>query len=251
MSQETPTQLSFRTGASSHTGRVRATNEDRFVARPDLGLWAVADGMGGHEAGELASSTLAEALNSVGKADSAADLLARVEKCIARANMALRREGAARGSLIGSTLATLLVHGARYACLWSGDSRVYRLRDGEFRQITRDHSAIQELVDSGALTPEQARTSPHRNVVTRAIGVSRVPELELVEGEVLPHDRFLICSDGLYGHVDDPELHRHLEADDPRRACSDLVSLTLDRGASDNVTVVIVLCESAPPAREP
>jgi serine/threonine protein phosphatase PrpC len=249
MPKETSGQFSFRTGSASHTGCVRATNEDRLVARPDLGLWAVADGMGGHAAGELASSMIAEALNSVGKADSAAELLARVEERIASANTALRREAAARGSLIGSTLATLLVHGDRYACLWSGDSRVYRLRDGDFRQITRDHSAIQELVDSGAMTPEQARVSPHRNVVTRAIGVSPVPELELVEGVVLPHDRFLICSDGLYGHVEDRELHRHLETEDPRRACSDLVTLTLDRGASDNVTVVIVLCESAPRAR--
>ena len=167
MQQETHTHLSFRTGSASHTGRVRATNEDRFVARPDLGLWAVADGMGGHEAGELASSTLAEALNSVGPAVSASDLLARVEDRVIRANTALRRESAARGSLIGSTLAALLVYGSHYACLWSGDSRVYLLRDGDFRQVSRDHSAIQELVDSGALTPEQARISPHRNVVTR------------------------------------------------------------------------------------
>jgi serine/threonine protein phosphatase PrpC len=241
MQQETPAQLSFRTGSASHTGRVRATNEDRFVARPDLGLWAVADGMGGHQAGELASSTLAEALNSIGKAVSASDLLARVEDRVIRANTALRREAAARGSLIGSTLAALLVYGQHYACLWSGDSRVYLLRKGDFKQISRDHSAIQELVDSGALTLEQARISPHRNVVTRAIGVSPMPELEFVQGRVFPHDRFLICSDGLYGHVEDRELHRHLEDEDPRRACDGLVSLTLDRGASDNVTVVVVL----------
>src|SRR4051794_20448370 len=225
----------FDTGSASHVGQVRSLNEDRCVARPDLGLWAVADGMGGHKAGDVASTALAEALGSIGRAISAPDLLARFEDRVLRANASIRKVAALRGGIIGSTLAALLVFGRHYACVWSGDSRVYLLRNGDLRQLSRDHSEVQDLVDSGAMTLAEARTSPQRNVITRAIGVTPEPELEITQGDLQDGDRFLICSDGLTTHVEDVEIKHTIDRQEAQSACNALIALTLERGATDNV----------------
>jgi protein phosphatase len=246
MRQETSDPFTFTSGAASHVGRVRTTNEDRFLTRPDLGLWAVADGMGGHEAGEVASATVAAELDSVGRAVSASDLLARLEDRIIRANAALRALSAERGAMIGTTLAALIVYGPHYACVWCGDSRIYQLRDARLRQLTRDHSEVQDLVDGGLMTAEQARASPRRNVLTRAIGVSPQPELDLVQDTLQAGDRFLLCSDGLYDPVGEADLTRLLAAHEPQEACDRLIGLALDRGATDNVTAVVLSCGARP-----
>jgi protein phosphatase len=239
--------FTFETGASSHLGKVRVLNEDRFITRPDVGLWAVADGMGGHKAGDRASASLVDALNSIGTPVSPADLLARFEDRIIGVNAMLR--AAAKDShvdLIGTTVAAVLVHGRHYACVWSGDSRVYLLRSGKLEQLSRDHTEVQDLVERGILAAEEARTWPRRNVITRAIGVADDAELECRHGSLASGDVFLICSDGLTSHVEDAEIARLLGGTGPQRACDDLVSLTLRRGATDNVTVVAVACRAAP-----
>jgi len=236
----------FETGAATHVGKVRAHNEDSFLVQPhhgvtDSGVFAVADGMGGHDAGDLASQTVIEELQAIGVPDNAAALLATCEERIVDANSRLRRIADERGhDLIGSTVAVLLVFDRYYACVWSGDSRIYRVRDHDIEQITTDHTEAQELVLSGRLTPEQARTWPRRNVITRAIGVRDEPELEMIHGSLLPGDIFLLCSDGLTGHVEDREILACVGKGKPQQACEALVALTLDRGAADNVTVVIV-----------
>jgi protein phosphatase len=247
----------FKAGAATHVGKVRQHNEDSFLiqANPgvaDSGIWAVADGMGGHEAGDLASQTVIEELKSTGAPATAAALLASCEERIVAANSALRDIARQRGGdLIGSTVAVLLVHDRYYACIWSGDSRIYRARDNEIEQITVDHTEAQELLAAGKLTPEQARTWPRRNVITRAIGVHDEPELEMTNGSLLPGDAFVLCSDGLTAHVEDHEILACVADGEPQSACDRLVALTLDRGAVDNVTVVVVRYDLDAPLATP
>jgi protein phosphatase len=144
--------------------------------------------------------------------------------------------------VVGATLAAVLIHGGHFACVWCGDSRVYLLRQGKLSQVSRDHSEVQELIDRGVIDAREARAWPRRHVVTRAIGVRDQPELEIVDGVAAAGDRFLICSDGLTRHVTDPEIGALLGEPDPQKSCDALIALTLQRGASDNVSVVIVAC---------
>lgn len=243
--------ICFETGTGTHVGRVRTLNEDRFLVRPDIGVFAVADGMGGHDRGEVASSLVVRALDGIGHAGSAAELLGRFEERILTANGQLQRLAGGGDAVIGTTVAALLVHSGYYACVWSGDSRVYLVRDGRIAALSRDHTEAQEMVDEGVLSPEEARSWPRRNVVTRAIGVHDRPEVELEQGQVLPGDLFVLCSDGLTNHVSDEEILALVLAGPPQAACDGLIALTLERGASDNVTVVVVVCRLAerPPTR--
>jgi serine/threonine protein phosphatase PrpC len=239
----------FETGAATHVGKMRQLNEDHLLVRPNVGLWAVADGMGGLEAGDLASHTIIEALETVEAPISAAALLADCETRIAAANSRLRVIAAERHvGMIGSTLVLLLAYKHHYAAVWSGDSRIYRVRGGEIEQITVDHSEVQALIDAGKLTPQEARTWPRRNVITRAIGVSDEPELELTQGPLMPGDIFVLCSDGLTNHVEDHEILAAVAEAAPQQGCDRLVALTLDRGATDNVTVVVVRYDLDAPA---
>lgn len=235
------TQGAFETGAVSHVGRVRSANEDSLVVRPECGIWAVADGMGGHENGALASATVAAAIERIGVARSASDLLARLEDSVLQANAELRRRIADTGGApMGSTLAVLLVHEAHFACIWSGDSRIYLVRAGQIIQISRDHTEVQDMVERGALTPEEARRSPRRHVITRAIGVHDTPELDLDSGEIAQGDIFVLCSDGLTEHVADHEILQAVCDAEAQAACNALLALTLQRGARDNVTIIIM-----------
>ncbi len=233
--------FTYRTALVSHVGLARELNEDSLLARPEIGLWAVADGMGGHGGGDVASHAVVEALKSLAPQASAADLLGEFERCIVRVNAQLRALARSRGaSVMGTTLVALLVHGAHFACVWCGDSRVYLSRGGELSQISRDHSEVQELVDRGVLDEDEARSWPRRNVVTRALGVTDQAELEMVDGPAYAGDRFLLCSDGLTTHLADSEIAALLVTGDPQQACDDLLELTLRRGASDNVSLIVV-----------
>jgi protein phosphatase len=231
----------FETGAASHVGKVRRQNEDSYLVSSRAGVWAVADGMGGHDAGDLASHTLIEELERVAVPASAAELLANCEACLVAANSRLKTIAQQRGgALIGTTVAALLVFEEFFACVWSGDSRIYRIRDFAIEQISVDHTEVQQLVSEGRLTATEARSWPRRNVITRAIGVHDSPEIEMISGILEHGDVFVICSDGLTGHVEDLEILAVASHNPPQRACDLLVSLTLDRGATDNVTVIAV-----------
>lgn len=232
---------SFETGAVSHAGRVRSHNEDNLVTRPELGLWAVADGMGGHQNGAMASATVAASLSAIGPASSAAELLDRLERGVIAANAELRRQIREHdGATMGATLAVLLAHGRHFACVWCGDSRIYLIRGGQITQVSRDHTEAQDMIERGLLTAEEARTWPRRHVITRAIGVHDRPELEIDNGELESGDVFVLCSDGLTDHVRDEEILRAAVSSAPQGACDTLLALTLERGASDNVTVIVV-----------
>lgn len=234
-------RLCFRSAGVTHRGAVRSYNQDAFIERPDIGLWAVADGAGGHEAGEVASAALVEALGSIRAELSAAELLAQVRLAVGNAHAAVRAEAARRGpdAIIASTLVVLMARGDHFACLWAGDSRIYLLRGGALQQLTHDHSLVQEMVDAGALRPEEAEGHPRANVITRAIGVEDAPpELDKVSDRALPGDRFLLCSDGLSKTLSDAELATLLaEGETP---AASLVEAALRQRASDNVTAVTV-----------
>ena len=234
----------FMTAAVTHPGRVRDHNEDRYLTMPAQGVWLVADGMGGHYGGEIAASLIVEHVQSIGRASSAPDLQARFVDRITAANAAIQRHSReTHGATIGATIAALLTFDNHFACVWSGDSRVYLWRDGELTQVSRDHTEVQELLDTGAITPEEAENWPRKNVITRAVGVRAQPQLDHVYGTLRDRDRFVICSDGLTGHVEDHEIAATLQGTTPQAACDALLDLTLQRGASDNVTIVVVRCE--------
>jgi protein phosphatase len=234
-------KLSARSAASSHVGKVRQINEDSVLERPDLGLWAVADGMGGHGGGDVASQMIVAALDGLPAPTSALTMRRDFEQRVADVHERLLAVAAERGGgVIGSTLVALLAFEGHYACLWCGDSRAYLWRSGRLQQITRDHSQAQELVDRGVLSREQAKTWPGRNVVTRALGAGAAADLDMVDGPVQPGDRILLCSDGLIGHVSDAEIAAEFGAESVSDVCQRLLALTLSRGAADNVSIVVV-----------
>ena len=235
--------LKFLSVGRSHVGAVRQLNEDAYCVRPGAGLWAVADGMGGHARGDVASTRVIEALDGVGRAASAYGFRDAVSRAVARANDELFQAGGE--GISGSTLVTLLAHEGHYACLWAGDSRSYLYRGGVLKRLTSDHSEVQELVDAGVLASEDAPRHPRANVITRAIGARSRVKLDDVCGVLQVGDRFLLCSDGLHGAVND-----HLIGDMMRRAplewaAKSLIDLALAYGGRDNVTVVLVGVEAA------
>jgi len=235
--------MSFESFAVSHTGRVRSLNEDRYLMDPASGVWVVADGMGGHDAGEIASSIIVEHLSTLGKASSAPDLRARFEDRIVRANAEIWRLSQSRGgSTIGSTVAAMLAYERQFACIWAGDSRVYLIRGGVLHQVSRDHTEVQELLDTGTITPKEALVWPRKNVITRAVGVSEdlVTDIEL--GYTEPNDVFVLSTDGLTTHVSDAEIRDAVMDTAPEKACQKLLQTVLERGATDNVTIVVVRC---------
>lgn len=232
-------------GSATHVGLKRTRNEDSFILRPEAGLWAVADGMGGHGGGDVASRLATDALRRMSVAPTGEGRLAAVEAAIEAAHRDMRVYAAREGrAVMGTTLVALLVFGGHFACLWCGDSRIYVLRGGALRQLTRDHSETQDLVDRGVLDPDEAKRWPRRSVLTRALGATESAQLDLVSDRWAPGDAFLLCSDGLTSHCEDSDIAVALGLDDPQAACDGLIALTLQRGASDNVTAIVLRCES-------
>ncbi len=233
----------FRSVALTHPGCVRKLNEDAVLDRPDIGLWAVADGMGGHAAGDFASAAVVRHLNAISTITSAFDFRRAVRAALLSANRELQEK--ADDELldtIGATVVTLMVHRGHYACIWAGDSRAYRFRRGRLERLTRDHSLVQELVDAGSIQADEARGHTNSNIVTRAVGASERLDVDGLYGSIEPGDRFLLCSDGL-GVVDEAEIERRLKAADIGMATADLMRGALDRAAPDNISVVLVEVE--------
>ncbi len=221
---------------------MRALNEDRYVDRPDIGLWAIADGMGGPGGGDIAADTLAQFLTQVPRGGSGKQMLTDVRTAIMGANRTLiaRALKAHNGAMFGSTIVALLTHQDFYICMWAGDSRAYLLRNNVLKRITTDHSVVQEMIDSGKLSPEQARNHARSNVITRAVGVTDSLDLDMQHGRLQAGDIFLLCSDGLTGMVEDQEIQTVLRASTAEVAGDWLLDTVLDRGARDNVTFVLI-----------
>ena len=235
---ETP--FSWTSAAISDVGKVRKLNEDSLLDRPEAGLWVVADGMGGHSAGDLASQLI---INSMAKIDTEHELDALVDKVedrILSVNERLFEVANAHNQTSGSTIVTLLAHGAHGVVMWAGDSRLYRLRESHLERLTTDHTQIEMYIEKGLIDRAAANGHPSGNMVTRAVGVTDNLLLELDIFELEDGDRFLLCSDGLDKHVKDPEIEQRMGGESPASIARELVDLTLERGAMDNVTVCVV-----------
>lgn len=220
--------------ARSHVGRVRLINEDRAFDCPERGLWAVADGMGGHGGGDLAAQAVVDALRALADRRDAIDTRALLG-AIERGNAAIVARNAASGGDAGSTVVAAHLHGGRATIAWVGDSRAYLLRRGAMRQLTHDHSFVQELVDAGLLAAAAAADHPRANIVTRALGVAYGVDIATMTLDLEPGDRLLLCSDGLSRSLAD------LPPDQPLDQWADaLVSTALDRDGSDNITTICI-----------
>jgi protein phosphatase len=234
--------LHWISGSATDKGRVRATNQDAYLDRPDLGIWAVADGMGGHSDGAVASRAIVEALSLVPRPRHLGTSAQAVREVLQRVNRRLLEQAAARpdGDLIGSTAVVLIALGHHCTVLWVGDSRAYRLRDGDLTQITVDHSQVQALIDGGLLSSGDADGHPLSNVLLRAVGSEQ--DL-LVDGQVerlAAGDRYLLCSDGLYRELDGGTLAALLGTAPPSEVVQTLVHQACERGGRDNVTAVVI-----------
>ena len=209
-------------------------------------MWVVADGMGGHSAGDLASTMIVERLQALEAGPSLSRLVEQAEATLEAVNAELRRLAATReASTIGSTVVALIAHGAHAVCLWAGDSRAYRLRGGVLEQVTQDHALVADLVERGVLSAEQAANHPQSNLVTRAVGAADVLKLDVEILSLAPGDRFILCSDGLDKELRDEEIRDLLVREDVADPADALVELALSRGSRDNVTVVAVRIDGA------
>jgi len=233
--------------SASDRGLIRANNEDAVLEQPDAGVFAVADGMGGHAAGEIASSIAIESLRrSAGRDGVAGNVAAHLEDAIGEANAEIHRRGQAESDKrgMGTTLTVLRLAAERTGenvIVHIGDSRAYRLRNGRISQLTRDHTWVQDRIDAGMLTPEEAREHPYSSILTRVLGTDERVAADLVTIDAEPGDLFLLCSDGLSGMVADSDIERILMEDNSLQdKATGLVDAAKANGGFDNVTLVLV-----------
>lgn len=234
--------MTFKSSATTHVGMVRKVNQDSFAERTDIGVWAVADGMGGHEAGEIASKTVTDQIKNLPANGNIVEMLEAVQQSIMSANLQLTQQAAAYDSqrVPGSTVVVLIINGDQGAIVWAGDSRIYRRRDQVVTQLTRDHSHVQDLVEQGVILESEAESHPMANVITRAVGISEPLELESKWIDVRADDQFLLCSDGLSRLVNNEELATMMDNRDSGEVTQSLLHTALVRGARDNVTLICV-----------
>jgi protein phosphatase len=235
----------WTSAALTDVGLVRSRNEDCFLAQPARGVWAVADGMGGHAFGDVASRMVVEALDTLPAPDNLAQFVAAARARISSANQQLRDEAVARRvPVMGSTVVTLLACGHELACLWAGDSRIYLYRNGRLQQLTRDHSQAEAFRARGA-APGLDSLPAIANMITRAVGAAAELELDAVTLAARDGDMLLLCSDGLSNPVDEHGIAGALAGGDCAHAAQSLVAQALANGGRDNVTVVVVRADDA------
>lgn len=237
-------QRLWSSAGRTDTGKVRARNEDAFLDQPQQGLWVVADGMGGHQAGDLASRLIVESLAELPAGLDFEDRLDALRDCLHRLNrhlsLGLTLTGETPDLLVGSTVVALLAEGSRVACVWAGDSRCYLLRGRQLFQLSRDHSLLQQLVEERGMSPDEAARLPGAHALTRAIGAAEELQLDILELESLPGDVFLLCSDGLYQDLDHDLLTAALLRPSPQLALQRLFELALLGPARDNLSGVVI-----------
>jgi len=228
--------------SATDVGSVRTENEDAILAQPEIGLWVVADGMGGHEAGNVASQMIVDSLFEMDKPDHIKDYISEIENRILDVNQRLLEysEIMLDGRMIGSTFVGFVIYGQVGICMWMGDSRLYVYRGNELRQLSRDHSHVSELLEAGAITEKEAENHPEANVITRAVGTSEEIYMDLDVFNVQLGDVFLLCSDGLYNSVDNKTIESQVRAKEPEDIVTGLINMALTNGAADNVSVIAI-----------
>lgn len=234
------TSFQIRYSGKSHVGLVRQVNEDAIVMLPELQIFAVSDGMGGHEAGDLASRMVVDALTLLPEGLDPSVKMRAIRDALAQAHKAVVAEGDRRGTTIGATVVVLVLADGHWLALWAGDSRLYRLRGGVIEMLTTDHSVVAELVRAGRISWDEAELHPQSNQITRAVGVGDELELEKVHGELLSGDRYLLCSDGLSKYATFDQLRRALAGTPIEMIAERLIRMALDGGGADNISVIVV-----------
>lgn len=240
----------LQASAATDVGMRRRVNEDRYALVPDLGLYLVADGMGGHKAGQLASQLAAEAAVRAAKTleGAAVSLSEKLRQIVACSNREIFEMASAHPeySGMGTTMVAVLASEGRVAIAHVGDSRAYLIRGGAIRPLTDDHSLVGELLRRQEISPAAALDHPHKHVLTRALGVRPNVEGDLLEMTPRDGDTFALFSDGLTNNVEEPEIAQAVGAtSDLQEACDGLVTFANDRGGDDNITVVLLRCEKA------
>lgn len=237
-----PPTLRFLSAGATDVGGVRKLNEDAYLDRGEIGLWIVADGLGGESAGDLASTSIVDTLGRISAPGNAASFLADVRENLKSVNTTLRVEASKLGPdrVIASTVVALLIHGEHFACAWAGDSRLYLIRNGALHRVSVDHSEVQDLVNRGLLDEARASNHPNANVLTRAVGAAEELQLDLRQDQIYDGDTFVLCSDGLTKMLTDREIERLASNRPPAEAVAALMETALARVAIDNVTVVVV-----------
>jgi len=234
--------VAFDCVSKTDVGLRRKVNEDSLLVRTERGYWAVADGMGGHDAGDVASSKVTQALLELPIVYGLDDLVASAVEALKKVNRDLiALAGSSEGQrTIGSTVVGIAIANGQFRCFWAGDSRAYRIRDGAIERLSRDHSLVQSLVDAGMLAPDEAESHPNANVITRAVGVAEELTIDIVDGDARVGDLFLLASDGLTRPMSDSEIAAALVSNPPAIAAGKMVDTVLSRGAPDNVSMIIV-----------
>lgn len=234
--------LTFHSFACSHQGNVRNLNEDSILNVPESGMWAVADGMGGHSAGDVASQQVVSELEALSNQGTLSELVDAVDDALLEANLKLRTHSRnhLNGVTIGTTVVCLILKENTGAVLWVGDSRLYRYRKGVLEQLTRDHSEVQARIDSGILSAEQAEKSTIKNILSRAVGAFEELAIDVNAFTILADDVFLLCSDGLYNELSNHELEKLLHTTSLKKMASDLMRASLSRKAKDNISLIVV-----------
>ncbi len=231
----------IRYSATTHVGHRRKVNEDSILTLPDQRIWVVSDGMGGHEGGDFASQTVVDSIAMIDPGLEPVQLMSELRSSIARAHRAICFESDSRGgATMGATIVTMLVSGNHFAAFWAGDSRLYRLQNGEIELLTTDHSLVADLVMAGQMSWDEAEQHPQSNAVTRAVGVGDELELDKIRGEILPGDRFLLCSDGLTKYATFDMLQRILSREPLETVADKLQQLALDGGGADNISIIVI-----------
>lgn len=233
--------------ARTDLGNVRKVNEDSVLVHAAENLWVVADGMGGHDAGDVASKLITEALGAVALGESFSDNVDLLEDTLLQVNQQLRDYSKVKftGRTVGSTVVLMYAQQQRGACMWAGDSRLYRWRSNSFEQLTNDHSQVAALVESGLIESEEAIDHPASNVITRAVGAADTLQLDVRAIEVEPDDIYLLCSDGLYNEVDSAVIARDLSGNMLEQSADQMIAECLAGNAQDNVSLIIMKPEIA------
>ena len=234
--------LSWSSFGITDVGKVRKLNEDSLLDRPEIGLWVVADGMGGHEGGDVASQMIVSSLGKIHEGitldryiDDIEDRLLKVNKCL------IAKAGESEKQMtIGSTVVGMVAYDKFCTFFWAGDSRLYRLRNGALRQLTTDHSQVEIYIEQGLINRNQAATHPHGNMITRAVGAADDLCIDFDIQKMQSGDRYMLCSDGLTKHLEDLEFEEMLNEGSVEESCKELIALTLERGAGDNVTTIVI-----------